>query len=367
MLKKSVLTASLVLSAAVAFAKPVQITDILNRKVTVDLPAKRVVLAFYYQDYMAVGGKDALNNVVGFSKDVWSEWTPDSWALYRKAVPKLNTLTDVGEVEVGTFSIEKVLSLKPDLVILADWQYQALGSDLERLEKAKIPVVVLDYNAQTLDKHLKSTQILGTLTGQEERAKTISNEYKSVVDDINARLKKAGLPKPKIYTEFGNKGPKEYSVSFGKSMWGAMSTMAGGNNISAPYIEFYGPMNPEKVLAAKPDVIVITGRETELKKNKEAMVMGVGIPADEARRRLDGFKQRAGWAQLPAVKNNRVYSAYHAASRTMSDQAMIQFLAKAMYPKVFADVSPEKTYLDFHRKYLPVVPAGTFTLYPQGQ
>ena len=35
-----------------AFAKPVQLTDTVGRKVTVDLPAKRVVLGFY-QDYMA--------------------------------------------------------------------------------------------------------------------------------------------------------------------------------------------------------------------------------------------------------------------------------------------------------------------------
>lgn len=56
-----------------AFAKPTEVTDILDRKVTVELPAKRVVLAFNYQDYMAVGGKHALDNVVGFSKAVWTD------------------------------------------------------------------------------------------------------------------------------------------------------------------------------------------------------------------------------------------------------------------------------------------------------
>lgn len=55
------------------FAEPTEVTDILDRKVTVELPAKRVVLAFNYQDYMAVGGKHALDNVVGFSKAVWTE------------------------------------------------------------------------------------------------------------------------------------------------------------------------------------------------------------------------------------------------------------------------------------------------------
>ena len=92
------LAAVLSCATLAAYAKPVQLTDVNGRKVTVDLPAKRVVLGFYYQDYMAIGGKDALNNVVGFSKAVWSDWAPPSWAAFSKAVPKLNQLADVGEV-----------------------------------------------------------------------------------------------------------------------------------------------------------------------------------------------------------------------------------------------------------------------------
>ena len=36
------------------------------------------------------------------------------------------------------------------------------------------------------------------------------------------------------------------------------------------------------------------------------------------------------------------------------------FIAKTLYPQQFADIDPNKTYLDFYRKYLPVVPDGTF-------
>ena len=38
------------LTAGFANADPVKVKDILDREVTVDLPAKRVVLGFYYQD-----------------------------------------------------------------------------------------------------------------------------------------------------------------------------------------------------------------------------------------------------------------------------------------------------------------------------
>jgi len=34
---------------------------------------------------------------------------------------------------------------------------------------------------------------------------------------------------------------------------------------------------------------------------------------------------------------------------------------------LFKDFTPEKPYLDFYRQNLPVVPNGTFYLYPKGQ
>jgi len=40
--------------------------------------------------------------------------------------------------------------------------------------------------------------------------------------------------------------------------------------------------------------------------------------------------------------------------------ASAKFIAKTLYPQQFADIDPNKTYLDFYRKYLPVVPDGTF-------
>ena len=53
------------------------------------------------------------------------------------------------------------------------------------------------------------------------------------------------------------------------------------------------------------------------------------------KKRLKGFLTRAGWQDLPAVKNHRVYGIYHTASRSLSDLAAAQFMAKALYPKTF--------------------------------
>lgn len=345
---------------AVAQAESRTVTDVLDREVVIPVPAQRVFLGFYYTDYMAIGGVEAFDQVVGFSKDVWSVWNPPSWDLYREAVPSLNDLPDIGEIEAGTFSVEKLLSLNPDVAILADWQFKALGPDIDRIEAAGVPIVVVDYNAQTLERHLQSTRLLGIVSGQEARAETIANEYQQTVESITDTIAEANLPKPRVYIEFGNKGPAEYSFTYGKNMWGAMVNLTGGDNIAAPYVEWWGPMNPEQVLASRPEVVLIAGRETEMGKNAEAMALGVGIERDEAERRLTGFAQRSGWDRLPAIQNGRLHGIYQGASRTIADAAMVEYFAKVTYPALFEHLDPRATYLDFHQRFLPVVPEGTF-------
>ncbi|MDC0610187.1 ABC transporter substrate-binding protein [Vibrio sp.] len=354
---KTLLSIAALSFSSLAMAETTTVTDILGREVTFDAPAQRAIVGFYPEDYMAIGTEKAYDHVVGMSKYIWQARS-ENWKLYVEHRPSLDKIPGIGRVDTNTFSVEKVISLNPDLLMLADWQYKGLGADIKRLEDAGIPIVVVDYNAQTLERHVKSTQLIGVITGQEERAAKISKEYSESLNDITARLEKANLPKPKVYTEYGAAGIDEIGYTFGKNMWGAIATMAGGDNISAPYVEWWGKLNPEMIIASNPDVIVMTGYETG--SSDTSMVMGQGVPESLAKERLAGFKKRTGWSSISAVKNNRMYGAYHGACRTILDGAMIQFYAKSMYPQLFKDLDPNKAYLDFYTKYLPVTPEGTF-------
>ena len=245
-----------------------------------------------------------------------------------------------------SFSVEKTLALRPDVIVLAKWQYLGLGPDVDRLEQSGIPVVVVDYNDQDLKNHVASTLLLGEITGQQARAKKIAHEYKEAVETITSRIAKAGKAKPKVYVEFGNKGPSEYSFSYGKNMWGPMITTAGGENIAAPFVEYWGPLNPEQIIASRPDVILISG--TESKKNPNAMLMGEGVDKAEAQK------------SLPATKDKRIYGVYQGASRSITDYPSIQYIAKVAYPELFKDIDPQANYISFYKRYLPVTPNGTF-------
>nr|WP_315466055.1 ABC transporter substrate-binding protein [uncultured Rhodoferax sp.] len=358
--KKLAVSAGLLLGALSAWAAPGTVEDVLGRKVTLDLPAKRILLGFYIEDYFAVGGDKSFDRLVAMSRGWFVKSRPAVWEQYAAAKPTLRDVTDVGNVQDQSFSVEKALATRPDVVILADWQFKALAPDVARMEAAGIPVVVVDYNAQTLERHLTSTKVLGQLTGEAVRAQRIADEYRQVVELIQQRIAKAKLPRPRVYIELGDKGPNEHSYTYGKNMWGAMADLAGGDNVAAPFVKDWGPINPEQLLVAQPQVVLIAGYESVSR--ADAMQMGFGIPAAEARRRLEGFAQRKGWSGLPAIQDGRLHGVYHGATRSLLDAAQLQYLAKALYPTLFADINPDATYRDFYRRYLPIQPQGTFVL-----
>ena len=149
-MNKRALFAALALLPIFAQAEIKTIKDVLGREVKVDVPVKRAVLAFYYPDYIAVTGADKFKNVIGISREFWEKFNPGSWAMFKQKLPTLQNIADIGNISTGTFSLEKTLALKPDVLILADWQYKAVATHLPRIKAAGIPIVVVDFNAETV-------------------------------------------------------------------------------------------------------------------------------------------------------------------------------------------------------------------------
>ncbi len=67
------------------------------------------------------------------------------------------------------------------------------------------------------------------------------------------------------------------------------------------------------------------------------MQVGQDVSAETVRQRLQGFAARPGWRELPAVQQGRLYAVYHGATRSIMDAALIEFMAKALYPDLFKD------------------------------
>jgi iron complex transport system substrate-binding protein len=359
-MKKLLLSAVAALAFAGQAFADITVTDVKGRTVTVPDVPERVVLGFYYEDYLAIAGPDALDKVVALSLSTWKDWRPNQFALYEKALPKLSSIPDVGNTEDNTFSIEKVVAGKPDLLILAAWSYDALGEGVKQIEAAGIPIVVLDYNAQTVEKHVASTLALGKLMGTQDRAEQLAKDYEAAMADIDARIKAAGPTEKKVYVELAQKGAAETGNSYGDTMWGALVEKLGGKNIAKGQVGNWGPLSPEYVLAEKPDLIFLAG--SEWVNRPQSVQVGFGADPAVTRERMKPYVERAGWSELPAVKTGQVHAIYHGGARTLSDFVYAQYIAKQLYPDAFKDVDPAKNIADYYAKWLPIKADGVFVL-----
>ncbi len=346
------------ISLSPAKADMFTVTDTEGREVMIHTPVERVLLGFYFEDFQAIVGPKAFDRVVAISRPVWQGWRNLQWAAYVAHEPRIEQLIDVGDTESSTFNIEAAIAAKPDVAIIAAWQYRSLGETVGKLEAAGIPVVVADYNAQTVEKHVASTLLIGKIMGAEERAQRLADEYAAAVADVQARVKQAGGTPKRVYVELGNKGPGEYGNSYGKGMWAGVIGLAGGENIAAGQVENWGPLNPEYVLASNPEVIFIPGSDWTTK--KKAVLMGFGIEPGKTRERLRPYTGRPGWSELTAVKVSQVHAIYHGGARTLYDYAYLQYIAKILHPEAFADVDPAATLQRYYETWLPIKAEGSF-------
>jgi ABC-type Fe3+-hydroxamate transport system substrate-binding protein len=201
-LRRSVLLGAASLLAASHICAAEGIVDALGRRITLKRPAQRIVLGFNYEEFTAVAGPAGWNNVVGFSKTLWAGWRPSIFARYLKLIPHLVELPDVGNTDDSSFSLERLISLRPDFVTLPEWAFSVLQDQVRQIEALGIPVMVIDYNAEIPERHVASTLAVGLATNNEDRARDLAKLYVDKLADIAHRI---GNPpvRPKAYIELG--------------------------------------------------------------------------------------------------------------------------------------------------------------------
>ena len=112
MFRRTFLAAFAALSLAPAFAAPLEVTDALGRKVTINTPVNRVVATFNYEEFTAIAGVDGWKKVVGMSRTPWEGWRPAIFSRYTQVIPNLAAMPDVGHAEDNTFSASLLRRMK---------------------------------------------------------------------------------------------------------------------------------------------------------------------------------------------------------------------------------------------------------------
>lgn len=184
------------------------------------------------------------------------------------------TLPKVGGFDGKTLSMEKILSFKPDFVYLTDGMHNFL---IEGLEAAKINYYV--SNASSIKAVVQEIQEIGDLTGH-------SSEAKKVIAEMNQKIssfRDTSAAAPTVYYEVWN---APYMSAGSTSFINDVISAAGGKNLFGDLSEAYPMVSEETIIARQPEIILIPATS------------GISV---------DAIGDRAGWKDIPAVKNNRVY------------------------------------------------------------
>lgn len=274
-------------------AFPVTVKDGLGEEVTIKAEPKTIVslIPSHTEIAYALGLGEKIVGVSDFDN-------------YPEDV---KTKTKIGGME---FNVEKILSLKPDLVLAHASSAHNSRDGLQQLKDAGITVLVVN-DAKSFADVYASIELIGKATGTVDKAKQVIEGMKEKLSQIEEKAKQIPANKrANVWVEV-SPPPQLYTAGKGTFM-DEMLQVISAKNVAGD-LEGWPMVTEEKAVAYKPDVIITT---------------------------YGGAKQvleRAAWKDVPAVKNKRVYDVNtDLVSRPGPRLAEgVEELAKAIYPEVF--------------------------------
>lgn len=247
--------ASLAAQAARAAGSPapISVQDDRGRNLTLPAPPQRIVslLPSLTETVCALGECARLVGVDRFS----------NWPAEVARVPQVGGLEDA--------QIERIVSLKPDLVLAA-----ASSRAVDRLEALGLTVAVLEPRTHASAR--RAMESVARLLGRPGAGQALWQQADARISAAAARVP-AALRGQRVYFEVGN-GPYAAGAS---SFVGETLQRLGLDNIVPASLGPFPKLNPEFVVRARPDI---------------AMAPQASI---------DEMPQRPGWATLPAVADRR--------------------------------------------------------------
>ncbi len=179
------------------------------------------------------------------------------------------------------------------------------GGLIDKLAAVGIPVVFIDFRERPFENAEKSIRILGQVIGREQRAEEVIAFRRAEIEKVTARLAAYAGPRPQVMIDRAGGYSDECCMSFGDENFGRMVSVAGGDNIARDLIPgTFGTLNPEQIVASKPDVVVVTGSNWTLYETAGAWVgVGPGADRDASRARLQALMQRPAFTTIPATRD----------------------------------------------------------------
>lgn len=281
-----------------------EITDDMGRTVTLkEKPQRVVVLSTSILNFVSAVDGDVVGRATVKSEDA-------------SIADKYQQVPDVGPVY--NVSTEKILELKPDLVIASAKQHQKL---IPILEQNHIPVIAL--KSKSYDDVKRNMEIIGQVYGKEEAAKAkiseMDTEIAAIVDKLPQEKKKIAI----IYAT-----PSAVSVQLPSSIAGNVADILHFENVAAAAQQDAKgaekvPYSMETLVEQNPDIIFFTsmGQKDKIEKRIQ-----------------EDVKSNPAWGTLRAVQEGQVYvlpENYFLLNPGLEYPKAVAYMAKLVYPEVY--------------------------------
>ncbi len=357
---------ALPLSILFSLSHAASVTDLAGR--TVQLPSKteRIILGEGRMlTSLAILDRDVpRQRVVGMLGD-FEQLDPGSYAQYRKVYPNLDKIARLGRSS-QSFSVEEAIRLKPQLAIFSLGGHGPDVNDtatLQRLSRAGVTVVYVDFNKDPLKNTETSIRVLGEVLGKPQAATRYLAFYRSEMAKVKQGL--SGVTrKPSVFLEsrVGLSGGCCETITHG--MLGRFVEAAGGRNIADALVPgSHGTVSLEFLLNTQPDVYIgtaIGNPLTAAHANSPRIALSAGIDTQTARTSFQRTLSRSGIARLTAVKQGRAYAISHQFNYSAANVVAVQAMAKWLHPERFRQLDPHATLQRFYQDFQPVPLNGTF-------
>jgi iron complex transport system substrate-binding protein len=231
----------------------VEVIDDRGKTISLASPPQRLIslLPSLTESICALGKCNHLVGVDRFS----------NWPLSLQNLPKLGGMSDS--------NLEAIVQLKPDLVMV-----DKSSPIISRLEDLRIPVMA--FEIKTMADEERTLKKLDLALGSKEAGR-VWNQIQAEITRANKQLD-GSQKNMRVYFEV-NAAPYAAGRS---SFIGELLTRLELNNIIPESLGPFPKINPEFVVQAKPQIIMLSDTSV----------------AD--------MKKRPGWADIPAVRENRI-------------------------------------------------------------
>jgi iron complex transport system substrate-binding protein len=275
---------------------PLVVKDDAGRRVEVPQPVKRIVsiAPSLTETIYALGLQDRL-----VADSDFCDYPPEA-----KKLPKVG----------GPFTpnLEVILSMKPDLVLLAANSANRKET-AEALDLLHVPAYATD--ARTIDDVLASIVKLGEVLGAAEQAHTLTDSLRARLDALRKKLGTAA-PVRVLFVVW-----QEPLISIGQDTFLADAIRLAGAESVIHTKQDWPHVNLEEAVKQQPEYLVFASAHPE-----------------EITASLANMRTLPGWRDMKALQENRVVIVSEAINRPAPRMIdAIEELARDLHPEVFAE------------------------------